>query len=402
MLPLKSSHAMSWTFIRLYGLAFLFFSANSIISVIVPLRSQEIGASNALIGWIMGAYMLTCMFFRPLAGQTIQRYGATRVLRALLLINGCALLLYPLTGLYGFFAARLLQGICTAFFSMSLQIAIIDSLSDEERSQGISLYSLFTYMPSIIGPAMALGLWDRGGIGSFMTVMVAIAVGTAVFGFTTPVQPRNRHETLSEAPMKSGSIWRAFGQMFNIPTLALCTWLMLGASVVFGAVTVFVPLYATQVSYGHAGVYLMIQAAVIVAARFALRKRIPSDEVWRPRFVRNVIGLAMIGAVLLAVSAYVGPITFYSAALFIGTAQAMLYPSLTTYLTFALPQASRNVLLGLFIASADLGISLGGLIMGPLADGLSYAGMYGVCALLLLLLIGVERGYRNRLVAYKS
>lgn len=392
---MKQSRVTSWTFIRLYGLAFLFFSANSILAVVLPLRSESIGASNATIGWIMGTYMLTCMFFRPLAGRFIQRYGAAHILRIILLINGFALLLYPWTGLAGFFAARLLQGISTAFFSMSLQIAIIDSLSDEERSQGISLYSLFTYMPGIIGPVIALALWDWGGMDGFVALLVVIAASTAIFGFTTPVEAGGRAANESDSQPERGWIWRSFAQVVTVRPLALCTWLMLGASVVFGAVTVFIPLYASQVAYGNAGLYMMVQAAVIVVARLALRKRIPSDGIWRPRFVQGMIALALLAALLLAFASTIGPFAFYAAALLMGFAQAFLYPALTTYLTFSLPKASRNVLLGLFIASADLGISLGGLVMGPLADRLSYSGMYGVCAVLLIVLFGVEKTYRN-------
>jgi predicted MFS family arabinose efflux permease len=77
-----------------------------------------------------------------------------------------------------------------------------------------------------------------------------------------------------------------------------------------------------------------------------------------------------------------GPFTFYAAAVLIGIAQATLYPTLTTYLTFVLPGASRNVLIGLFIATADLGVSMGGMAMGPIADRFSYSRMYAVCAVL--------------------
>lgn len=345
----------------------------------------------------MGSYMLTCMFFRPLAGKVIQRYGATKVLRILLVVNGLALVLYPLTGLFGFLIGRLLQGVSTAFFSMALQISIIDGLSDKERSQGISLYSLFTYMPGIIGPVIAISIWDWGGMNAFTVVMIVIAVSTGLFGFFTPVQANIQSEGKADAEQKSRSIWLSFGQLFTVPALSLCTMLMLGASVVFGTVTLFIPLYAQQINYGNAGIYLMIQAAVIVFARYALRKRVPSDGIWRTRFIQGVLLLALLAGTFLAISAWAGPIVFYMAAVLMGIAQAMLYPALTTYLTFVLPQASRNVLLGLFIASADLGISLGGLAMGPVADTLTYSGMFGVCCALLFALIFVERAYRNRL-----
>ena len=45
----------------------------------------------------------------------------------------------------------------------------------------------------------------------------------------------------------------------------------------------------------------------------------------------------------------------YISAIFIGITQALVYPTLTTYLSFVLPKIGRNMLLGLFIACADLG-----------------------------------------------
>lgn len=95
----------------------------------------------------------------------------------------------------------------------------------------------------------------------------------------------------------------------------------------------------------------MLQAGTIVVARFFLRKKIPSDGKWRASFV-------------------------------MGIAQALLYPTLITYLSFVLPQSNRNVLIGLFIAMADLGVSMGGVIMGPVADISSFTFMYMICALL--------------------
>jgi MFS family permease len=93
--------------------------------------------------------------------------------------------------------------------------------------------------------------------------------------------------------------------------------------------------------------------------------------------------IAASAAVGLASNA--GAVLFYGGALLMGVAQALLYPTLTTYLSFVLPKADRNVLIGLFIATADLGVSLGGIVMGPVADLTSYSSMYLICAALALL-----------------
>src|SRR5690606_818834 len=162
--------------------------------------------------------------------------------------------------------------------------------------------------------------------------------------------------------------------------LVICSILMLILSTIFGTVTTFLPLYAQQIDHGHAGLFLMLQAATIVFMRFAFSKRIPSDGQWHPTFIAAICLFGILGSLLLVVSKDWGAGTFYTAALFIGIAQALMYPTLISYLTFVLPRSSRNVLISLFIATADLGIAIGGIAMGPIADYFSYSMMYAVSA----------------------
>jgi MFS family permease len=374
------SGALSWPFLRLYLLVLLYFSANSILNVLIPLQGEALGASNTTIGLIMGAYLFTTMFFRPWAGHIIQKHGPIKVLRIILIINGSALILYTFTGLGGYLVARMLQGVSTAFFSMALQIGIIDALPEKDRSQGISLYSLFSYIPGIVGPLLALGIW-QGNMTYFTVVMIAIAISTGVFGYSAKM------EKGTTQPVKNNSehgirMFQSFSQLVKNPFLFKCSVLMLVASIVFGAITTFIPLYAMQLKSGSAGIYLMLQAGTVVFARFALRKKIPSDGKWHSSFIMGTMLLLAIAALCVSFAATGGAVFFYAGAMLMGIAQALIYPTLTTYLSFVLPQMNRNVLLGLFIAMADLGVSLGGVIMGPMADIFSYSSMYFICGIL--------------------
>jgi MFS family permease len=363
----------------LYLLVLLYFSANSILNVIIPLQGGALGATNTTIGMIMGAYLFTTMFFRPWAGHIIQKHGPINVLRIILIINGFALILYTVTGLGGYLVARMLQGVSTAFFSMALQIGIIDALPEEDRSQGISLYSLFSYIPGIIGPLLALGIWQNG-MENFAIVMIAIAIFTGVFGYSAKMDKAESQANLKNDQQGVGML-QSFGQLVKNPHLFKCSVLMLVGSMVFGAITVFIPLYADQIKNGNAGIYLMLMAATVVISRFTLRKKIPSDGKWHSDFMMGTMLLLALGAQCVSYSIAGGSVFFYVGAVLMGVAQALLYPTLTTYLSFVLPKLNRNVLLGLFIAMADLGVSLGGVIMGPIADLFSYSTMYQACAI---------------------
>lgn len=391
--------ALSWPFLRLYLLTLLYFSANSILNVIIPLKGESLGASNSTIGIIMGAYLLTTMVFRPWAGHLIHRYGPIRILRIILTINGIALLLYTFTGIGGYFFARMLQGVCTAFFSMALQLGIIDALPEKDRSQGISMYSLCSYLPGIIGPLLAIGIWQTGEMSIFAMTMIAIAVLTGLVGFTASIDQQQPEAGESGGTGGAGGanagagMLKAAGQLVRNPYLFRSSALMLSASLVFGAVTAFVPLYALQIPQGSAAIYLMLQAAVVVAARFLLKSKIPSDGKWRSSFMIGTMLLLAAASLCISFAATAGAFLFYGGALLMGVAQALLYPTLTTYLSFVLPKSERNVLIGLFIAMADLGVSLGGIVMGPIADLTSYSTMFIICAVIgaAMLLVAYDR-----------
>ena len=380
--------ALSWPFLRLYLLTIIYFGANSILNVMIPLQGDSWGASNTEIGIVMGAYLFTTMFFRPWVGRIIHRQGPVRVLRIILVINGLALLLYTFTGLEGYFAARMLQGACTAFFSMALQLGIVDALPEKERSQGISLYSLFASIPTIIGPLLAVGMWRSGDWTWFVVSMIAFAMITNLAGFT--VRMNDSEASVTGPSPQTTSFLQDLPQLYRNPHLFKCSLLMLVASIVFGAVTTFIPLYAEEIPSASAAVFLMLQAVTIVAARFFLRKKIPSDGKWHSAYVMVILLNVAAASLCVSLSPSVsgGFVWFYLGGCLMGISQALLYPTLTTYLTFVLPQPSRNVLLGLFLAMADLGVSLGGAAMGPLADFSSYSFLYFICAILGVVMSG--------------
>ncbi|BFT69185.1 staphylopine family metallophore export MFS transporter CntE [Paenibacillus sp. P36] len=436
---MNKSGPLSLPFIKLYAITFLFFSANPILNVIVPLRSEAGGATNAEIGVMMGAYMITSMLFRPWAGNVVQRFGPLSVLRVLLLANGLILILYTISGLEWYFVLRAMQGVTTAFFSLALQLGIVDKLAHNDRSQGISLYLLAGMLPTVIGPILALSLWDWGGMSAFTVAMIVIAVATGLIGFTAPLpsgsQAMDKQEQVGQGAgelagqgmekqtgqdkeqragqsmeqktsqgieQQTTSLSSQLRQLWTHRAFLICSTAMLVASVSFGAVTTFIALYTQQSGVGHAGVYLMLQAGVMVLCRFALRKKVPSDGQWHPRFLTGLLLSMAVGLNLLALAVFGGALLMYAGSMLIGLGMALLYPHLVTYLTIVLPAASRNTLIGVFIAVSDLGSVLGNIVMGTVADYLSYSFMYGICAGLLLGVVAVVVIGGRRLVVFQE
>lgn len=370
---------LSISFIRFYILAFLFFAANSLLTIILPLQSEAEGIGQAEIGLMMGAYMLTCMFLRPYAGQLMGKYGPLAVMRGLLLVHVLCLVLYTFSGAEGFIWLRALQGAGTAFFSMTMQTGIVEQLADKDRAQGMSMYTLFTMVPSLFVPIVAMEVWESGMGWIYTLVVISIGALTLLVGFSVSLPKQTEHKksyTLTE-------MFKSFGMIGKSRPLLVSSIVMLLGSCIFGATATFLPLYMVSSGAGSAGLYLMIQGIVVVGCRFVLRKKIPSDGSWNTALISSMLLCAAAGSLLLVLMDSIGGLVYISA-VFNGIAVALLYPTLTTYLSFVLPVESRYVLMGLFMSSYDLGYSLGGLVMGIVIQSLSYQAMFAVCTVLAL------------------
>ncbi|WP_284646332.1 staphylopine family metallophore export MFS transporter CntE [Paenibacillus silviterrae] len=377
---------------RLYLLAVLFFSANSLLTVILPLQSDSRGMEQGEIGLMMGAYMLTCMIFRPWAGQMLSRYGALAIMRLLLIVHGSCLLLYSISSIDNYLWLRALQGAVTAFFSMLMQMGIVETLSAQDRAQGMSIYTLSTMIPQLFGPMMALLIWNSGEPSLFIGIMIALSIMTWLTGYFAP---------LPASPLGEGSytfleMLRSFTQLWKNQVLLVCSVVMLFASCVFGAISTFLPLYMEKAGVGHAGYYLMLQGLVVVVCRYTLRKHIPSDGSWNTGLIAGLLLSAAAGSQLLAMLQSAGAFVYVSAVCN-GLAIALLYPTMVTYLSFVLSSRNRAVFMGLFISTYDLGFSSGGLIMGIVAQKITYSGMFTLCALLSLLAVIVVLINKNRM-----
>ncbi|WP_438445481.1 staphylopine family metallophore export MFS transporter CntE [Gorillibacterium sp. sgz5001074] len=368
--------------LRLYALTVLFFTANAFLTVILPLQSDAKGMEQGEIGLMMGAYMLTCMLFRPWAGQVISRMEAWRLMRRLVIVHAACLVLYALSdtkSLLWLMGLRAMQGAVTAFFSMTMQLGMVDMLAESDRAQGMSLYTLSTMLPQLFAPVMILAVWKTGDWPAIAAILLVLGFLTGLAGYKAP---------LPASPMNGGAVTsrdmlQSFTQIWRNRSLFVCSAVMLAVASLYGTVLTFLPIYLEHRGEGHAGYYLTLQGFVVVICRFVLRKALPSDGRWVPWLVAGLLLSAVTGSLLLALPETVHN-GVYLSAVCNGITIALVYPLLVTYLTFVLPASHRAVLLGLFISSYDLGFSAGAMLMGMVSQWSSYSGMFFVCSGIIL------------------
>lgn len=183
---MNKASPLSRELITVYILSMFFYTASSVLTVVLPLESSAHGMNEGEIGVMMGAYMLTCMFLRPWAGQLIAQWGVLNIMKLLLLGHAATLIIYMLLDIDFLFVVRILQGAVTAFFSMCMQIGIAEIVKDEDRGQGLSLYSLSTVLPGLYGPVIALMLWQQQQ--AYFLLIVVLIIVPLLFLFKLPFE----------------------------------------------------------------------------------------------------------------------------------------------------------------------------------------------------------------------
>ncbi|WP_409368556.1 staphylopine family metallophore export MFS transporter CntE [Lysinibacillus sp. 38-6] len=380
---MTDKHLFTYTFsplsgamLHLYLLSMLFFTASSILTIIFPLQAEISGISEGEIGFIMGITMFVCMVLRPWAGQMVAKYSVKTMMQWLLVGHAVTLMIYVLFGIDSIYVVRVLQGVVIAFFSMSMQLGINDMLKNEDRGQGMSMYSLSSVMPSLYGPVLAIWLWQQLDGTYFIACLVVLAMLPLLIYMRTPL-PQHQKAWVA---FSIRELLGALKETSRHQGLVIASITMIVGATIIGAISTFLPLYMLKFKLGNIAIYLFIQALVVVGSRFILRKRIPSDGHWHPNFIILVLLASIIGTTMLAYGGQLGSFIYLSA-IFNGLAFAMLYPTIMTYISFAIPEDKKHLLLGVFLATNDLGFSLGSFVMGIVVQLTSYAMMFIACTI---------------------
>lgn len=127
--------------------------------------------------------------------------------------------------------------------------------------------------------------------------------------------------------------------------------------------------------------FFAIQSGVIVTARFAFRKNLPSDGNWHSVYVGMLLVSLTIGLALVAFAPVTGNAwMLYGGGAMIGYGIANVYPVLAAYLSITLGKERRKVWMGLFISMSDFGTVIGSLVLGLVADSAGYRAIFWISA----------------------
>ncbi|NOY10505.1 MAG: MFS transporter [Archaeoglobi archaeon] len=336
-----------------------------IISPILPVIAENMGAAGVTIGLIFSAFSLSRLAFLPLFGHLSDRYG-----RRPMIVTGLSL--YAILALlYGaartpeqLIAVRLFHGMSSAMV-MPVILAMVASASpqgQEGRYMGIANRSIFLGMSfgPLIGGALSDAFSFRLAFAS-MSLMSLVSLILVILNLPEVGSPERKER-------RRGA--------FNRNVIFAIIYRVLN-STGRGSVMTFLPVYGYLIGLSYTQIGLLIFTNLLVSGILQPYAGVFSD---RRGFVLPVVASTVMSALIL----YAIPMTD----------KFVLLAVLTTLLGFtsalALPAVSGLIavegkesgnlggLMGYFSASKSLGRAVGPLIAGALYDlgGGGHEGIY--------------------------
>jgi MFS family permease len=372
------------TFATLAAASFAYFTAAGILLpalpryVIGPLQGGSVA-----VGVVVGAFSVSAVLVRPLAGRLGDRRG-----RRPLLLVGALLVAVSVTGygLVGTPAAlvwlRLLTGAGEALFFVGMATAFTDLAPPERRGEAMSLASLALYLGIGVGPVLGEVAIARAGFTAAWGLAGAAALLAA--GLVTRLP-----ETRPELPTEGAAPRRRL-----VHPAGLLPGLTLFASVAgMAGFLAFVPLHALDVGLRGASGVLAAFAGVVVLIR-SVGARLP-DRLGAVRAIRaslcvSVAGLGLVGTWPTSVGLVAGAVLF-------GAGIALLTPSVFAWAVAGVDPHERAQVMGTTSAFLDLAFGAGPVGMGLVAASAGRPAAFlagaalAAAGLVLVLVAGVGR-----------
>jgi MFS family permease len=329
---------------------FAFLAVGSVLPALPRFVHGPLHAGDVWVGVVTGAFAFTAVVARPVAGRIADKRG-----RRAVVVGGCVLvaiaggLYFVPAGVPGLIVARLVLGIGEGSVFTAGATWIVDLAPVERRGQAIGLFGLAVWGALSAGPLIGEGLFQVGGyslVWAFATVSPLVGLLLALRqpggGPATDVPERG--------PLIPPEVVR--------PGLALAL-----ANVGYAALAGFIVLDLQHLGVGHgAGVFTAFAAAV-VGTRLLLG-RLPDRFGGRASAIAagisESVGLTLIALATSLPLAIVGAIVM-------GVGFSTLFPALALIVVNRSGEDRRGGALGLFTAFFDIGVGLGGPLVGAIA-----------------------------------
>lgn len=349
----------------------LFFSFYLLTPLLPLYLSETFHSSKDTIGFVLSGYTLVALLVRPFSGFIVDSFPRKRVLMICLFIYFIIFGGYLLAGSLVLFAVfRTLHGGPFGASTVANSTMAIDVLPPSRRNEGIGFYGLSNNLASAIAPTVGIFIYRYFHDFDVLFWTAFIAAGIGFLNITT-VKPRERQPMPVKRTLSLDRFFLAKGWFLavNVCFFGYC----------WGVLSNYLAIYGKEHLgiTGGTGTYFLLLSAGLILSRLQGNKSLRQG-----RLIHNAMAgiiLSTIGYILFI--AYPTMAGYYLSAILIGLGNGHIWPAFQNMIINIADNNERGTANSTLLTSWDLGIGMGILMGGIVAEHFGYDAAFWVMAL---------------------
>ena len=350
-------------YLKVWSANFMTFFSFMLLTPLLPLYlADTFSADKEMIGFVLSGYTLTALLIRPFSGYFVDTFPRRTVLLVSYFLFAALFAGYLVAGSLLLFAiVRTLHGAPFGATTVSNSTVAIDVLHPSRRAEGIGYYGLSNNIATAISPTVALLLFDKY---NNYDLLFWLAFITALIGLisTSSVKLRDREIVKVKQPL-------------SLDRFILLKGWRQGAAMIcyafsYGVLATYIAIYGKDELgiTGGTGLFFMLLAIGLILSRLVGSRTLRQGKVTQNASIGTAISL--IGyLVFAAIHNHWG---YYGAALIIGLGNGHMFPAFQTMFINLAPNSQRGTANSTLLVSWDIGIGLGILVGGIVAEHIGY------------------------------
>ncbi len=346
---------------------FSLFFAFYVLTPLLPLYlSEHFGATKDVIGLVLSGYTVTALLFRPFSGYVVDTFPRKTVL--IICYSAFAIFFagyLAASTLLLFLIVRTLHGGPFGGLTVANSTVAIDVLPSSRRTEGIGYYGLSNNLAMAIAPTIGIFVYQWSG--SFeLLFWIALAVAFGGLLVDSMVKVPEKEIVRNKAKLSWDRFFLVRGWLLGLNMVAF------GFS--FGVLSNYLAIYGKEVMgiTGGTGTYFMLCSVGLILSRIQGGKALRKGRLTHNAGSGMVISL--IGYTLfILVPNMVG---YYASALLIGLGNGHMWPAFQNMTINVASNNQRGTANSTILISWDIGMGLGILLGGVIAELISYGAAF--------------------------
>lgn len=358
-----------WTsnYLKVWSANFMLNFAFMVLTPLLPLYlSEEFGATKDEIGLVLSGYALTALLIRPFSGFFVDSFPRKIVLLICMFLFFIFFGGYLIAGsLLSFCIIRTLHGAPMGAATVSNSTVAIDVLHPTRRAEGIGYYGLSNNLAMAISPTIGLMIYHWWNSYDMIFVMAMVAAGAGLLiNATLKLKPKELLQNKQPLSLDRFLLLNGWSEGGSMTCFAFS----------YGVIATYLAIYGKEelgITSGT-GLFFALLSIGLIMSRLVGAKSLQKGLI-----VENAghgILISLLGYFLFA--AVHNPFGYYGAALIIGLGNGHMFPAFQTMFINLAPNSKRGTANSTLLTAWDLGIGMGIIGGGFVAEHLSYGAAF--------------------------